>query len=77
MSTGQDAINAAISRGDKHAAALVAHRDALFPHLAALLVVTGGPDGLRASASGAVEAVIHAWKNRTHDWNMPDLGEGA
>lgn len=57
-----DAIQAAIERGDATARVLIAHRDAVIYHLAALLLIAGA-DGLRACAAGAAEAVIAANKN--------------
>lgn len=59
-----DPIEAAIERGSRTADLLNEHRDALFGHCAALLMITGSADGLRACAAGVVEAVIAAHERR-------------
>lgn len=57
-----DPVQAAIERGDATARVLISHRDAIIRHLAAVLLITG-PEGLRACAAGAAEAVIVANRN--------------
>jgi hypothetical protein len=61
-----DPVAAAIERGSKTAALLIAHRDALFYPMGALLLIAG-PEGLRACAAGVVEAVIAANEGRASD----------
>lgn len=58
-----DPVQDAIARGEATARLLVAHRDALIHHMAALLLICG-VDGLRACAMGAAEAVIVAQARR-------------
>jgi hypothetical protein len=54
-----DPVAEAIERGGATGRVLVAHRDALIHHLAAVYIITGA-EGLRACAAGAAEAVIIA-----------------
>lgn len=69
MSAGQDAIDAAIARGDKTAALLNAHRDALIYHMTALRMVVGSDEGLRACTLGATEAVVIAAERQRQSWH--------
>lgn len=57
-----DPIQDAIDRGNATASLVIAHRDALIHHLAALLLITG-VEGLKACAAGAVEATLIAHNN--------------
>jgi|GEM_PF-3057760 hypothetical protein len=59
-----DPVAAAIERGGATARLLVAHRDALIHHLAAILLIAG-PNGMVACAYGAAEAVRIAHERRT------------
>jgi hypothetical protein len=61
-----DAVQAAIERGDATARVLIAHRDAVIYHMAAILLITGS-EGLRACAAGAAEAVLIAASRRHAD----------
>lgn len=58
-----DPIPAALARGDATSRVLVAHRDAIIHHLAAILLI-GGESGVRACAAGAAEAVIAAHRKQ-------------
>lgn len=59
MTAARDPIAEAIERGTAVGRVLVTHRDAIIHHLAAVYLIAG-PDGLRACAAGAAEAVIIA-----------------
>lgn len=63
MSPRPDAVAEAIARGDATGRVLIAHRDAVIFHLSAILLIAG-PDGLRACAAGAAEAVIAAARTK-------------
>jgi hypothetical protein len=77
-----DPVQAAIDRGDATARLLISHRDSIIYHLAAVFLITG-PEGLRACAAGAAEAVIIAHGLMLTDADgevvaFPDrAGEGA
>lgn len=60
----EPAVEAAIARGQHTADLLIQNRDALFAPMAALLLITGSADGLRACVAGVTEAVIAAHQNR-------------
>lgn len=70
------AVTAAIERGRRTAEMLIEHRDALFPHFAALLRITGSPEGLRACVAGVAEAVIIAERRMVETVVIP-FAEGG
>jgi hypothetical protein len=57
------AVEAAIERGDASARLLIAHRNALMHHLGEILPIAGA-EGVRACAAGAAEAVIAEHEGR-------------
>jgi hypothetical protein len=74
MADRPDPIADAIARGTETAAALIKHRDEIFPHAHVILLIAG-KDGLRACMAGVAEAAIIAMEREARALALPEEGE--